>query len=793
MSEAVKVRLVRCPNCKKLLPEVTEYSVYECGNCGAVLRGVDSDTFSVNAEDERIGASAENLSERFDKSTNVSDRRTPPQVDPPTAITNGYESDVQSNVSSSSRRTYRERSETKRASLTNKEENGGVDANYVIQDKPKTAQGLVDGLHNLEYSGEQDREELLKKLDELRDQLTKGKEKGPADNRRGPPPPQDPYDAHYPDKQFRRPTGQHQYAEPPPPPPPYNMHPQEIGGGGNGFYPPQYAPNHMHGYADPSRAHMHRQDPYQISSSRSYMSSGHYMEDEVIEPYPRTFSHHQNHPRHHPSCSCYDCHNERRGYPIPNPILPTSYSSKYSNASNDRAAFPYHDYPGSFGSRDNNNHHHKFSNPASIRSHIAPQSHSRWPSDVGSEVGGFARRPPPRVRLATSAAKHCRPISGGAPFLSCYNCFMVLLLPKKVLAQSNKRKQTRCGACSTIIVFSVSDKNLVVLFDEEPQENPVEVDKKRVSLSKHEDVHYVNQVRARHSTSEADKDSRSFNSASANKPSNEVKRAPPSSGSSLQEQFINSDIFYAAAKSGGGEENKSGRSEQHEKVVLPNKPNININNNNINNNKNNNIKQMVREVSSATEIDLPSNEYKYDNTGTTFDSAEPSRGSRLAAEIFDGYKGSRRSEESFGEEVCNVTVNGHLIQDRLIKKAEKLAGTIQPGNYWYDFRAGFWGEIGGPCLGIIPPFIEEFNYPMPEKCAGGNTSVYINGRELNQKDLSLLGNRGLPKEPNKAYIVEISGRIIDEDTHEELDSLGKLAPTVERLKHGFGMRATKAA
>lgn len=39
MSETAEVRLVRCPKCKNLLPEVTGYSVYRCGGCGAVLRG----------------------------------------------------------------------------------------------------------------------------------------------------------------------------------------------------------------------------------------------------------------------------------------------------------------------------------------------------------------------------------------------------------------------------------------------------------------------------------------------------------------------------------------------------------------------------------------------------------------------------------------------------------------------------------------------------------------------------------------------------------------------------------
>lgn len=39
MSETAKVRLVRCPKCANLLPEVTDFSVYQCGGCGVVLRG----------------------------------------------------------------------------------------------------------------------------------------------------------------------------------------------------------------------------------------------------------------------------------------------------------------------------------------------------------------------------------------------------------------------------------------------------------------------------------------------------------------------------------------------------------------------------------------------------------------------------------------------------------------------------------------------------------------------------------------------------------------------------------
>jgi len=75
------------------------------------------------------------------------------------------------------------------------------------------------------------------------------------------------------------------------------------------------------------------------------------------------------------------------------------------------------------------------------------------------------------------------------------------------------------------------------------------------------------------------------------------------------------------------------------------------------------------------------------------------------------------------------------------------------------------------------PFIEEFNYPMPEKCADGNTNVFVNGRELHQRDLDLLSSRGLPTDTDRSYVIEISGRVLDEDSGQELECLGKLAPT----------------
>lgn len=134
-----------------------------------------------------------------------------------------------------------------------------------------------------------------------------------------------------------------------------------------------------------------------------------------------------------------------------------------------------------------------------------------------------------------------------------------------------------------------------------------------------------------------------------------------------------------------------------------------------------------------------------------------------------------------------VSINGHPISERALKKAEKKAGPVEPGSYWYDYRAGFWGIMGRECIGIIPPFIREFNYPIARNCAGGDTDVVVNGRELRQRDLDLLVGRGLPRISGKSYSVEISGNVTDEATGKKLRSLGKLAPTIEKLKRGFGM------
>jgi hypothetical protein len=134
-----------------------------------------------------------------------------------------------------------------------------------------------------------------------------------------------------------------------------------------------------------------------------------------------------------------------------------------------------------------------------------------------------------------------------------------------------------------------------------------------------------------------------------------------------------------------------------------------------------------------------------------------------------------------------VVVNGQPVPDDVVRRAEDYAGGIHPGSYWYDYRAGFWGVMGGPCLGMIPPFIEELNFPLARHCSHGKTGVLVNGRELHHKDLELLKKRGLPGTPGKAYNVDIDGRLTEETTGMELKGLGRLAPTLEQTGRGPGM------
>ncbi|KAL1220727.1 Protein ENHANCED DISEASE RESISTANCE 4 [Cardamine amara subsp. amara] len=433
-----------------------------------------------------------------------------------------------------------------------------------------------------------------------------------------------------------------------------------------------------------------------------------------------------------------------------------------------------------------------FSPHGSVQSH-----HARWPSEVDSEMGGAFARGYVQKSVSDTDSRRCHPLAGGAPFIACHNCFELLYLPKKKLLAQEREQKLQCGACSEVVSFAIVDKKLVFsssalvettnqvsvkvedrsattavvddcpLKDEEPRERRETKAVLAVSPSEHSDDDERSSI-----SSEPQK--QVVKSVRRRTKGAKVPPPPPPENSNLLELFEYSNVNRAALTYGMAQ---SGYIKQESYMK----------------------QDSLKPESEATETDVSYNGY-YDNTDVSEDSRIPKtskeerrpRNRKESSEYSFSEVTDKIISNDYNNDQLEVWVNGHLIPEDRVINAEKQAGPVQAGKYWYDYRAGFWGVMGNPCLGIIPPFIEEFSRPMPDNCGAGNTSVFVNGRELHERDLELLSSRGLPRGKNRSYIVDISGRVLDGDSGEELKSLGKLAPTVDKVKHGFGMRVPRS-
>ncbi|KAA0048908.1 DUF3133 domain-containing protein [Cucumis melo var. makuwa] len=908
MSASAKLRLVRCPKCENLLPELADYSVYQCGGCGTVLRAKvrnkEEDSLSYKSdEDGVVGSSSStksmNTPEKgtvdFSDASDVDFKSSPDSLP---GDLNGSEKDkvegaekceeyfngkmdkwgvqkdlnlntdksglsnsmgvkqVDLNVQMNSitlgsgrevdwqkgetcgmegveKKNSRDNMESVRFSTSNHDDRTNYRLDFVsgVQEllRNRSNASGADKVKHLE----QDRLELLRKLDELKDQLGQScnlvhnpsqmapvnsgvkptkpfyhSGAWPMDGSSGSNPSQQLLG---PEKCVAGPSFSNYCPEPFPLTNVVEMPTQS-------YYPSIHNPNNTSHFEDHFGSQMLRRNSCQFSCAHQQhphqYHSGHYV-GTGVDP----FNHYPpNPPFHQPSCSCFQCQNRYSQAPALGPG--SYYNRRFPDVPNNNPSLYSHENSAAYAACVNNIR--TTNPPLNFRDR---QAHSRWPTDFSSEIGGVVGSCPRRTVLV-SGGRNCYPVAGGAPFLTCNNCFEMLQLPKKLMMVKNQQS-VRCGACSTVINFTVINKRLVfsnhsqadpfalevddsdgqpvrgynskfngylnrtnfssddydnTVYDfESPDREPV-LQPVGAGLSKHQEMQSSHPSSS--STSE-DEDSPDVLTASRDATKNlhnliKNTRSPPLPGSPLQSYFDYSSNNQVANRFGKG--NRSSRSDQEN--VKPHKVTSRQNS--------------LKEASLATEMDVTMNDYC--NTVAFQESQDASKednqpkankgGESFFASII---KKSFRSNQADERSKSNVSVNGHLIPYRVVKKAEKLAGPILPGKYWYDARAGFWGVMGGPCLGIIPPFIEEFDYPMPENCAGGNSGVFVNGRELHQKDLDLLASRGLPTSKDRSYIIEISGRVLDEDTGEELEGLGKLAPTVEKVKHGFGMKVPRTA
>jgi hypothetical protein len=97
---------------------------------------------------------------------------------------------------------------------------------------------------------------------------------------------------------------------------------------------------------------------------------------------------------------------------------------------------------------------------------------------------------------------------------------------------------------------------------------------------------------------------------------------------------------------------------------------------------------------------------------------------------------------AFGQEDGGVYVNGRGVTTEQIRKLQQRLGIptqapIPAGRYWYDNVSGLWGMEGGPTMGQILPNL-ELGGPLRPSASGGNTGVFINGREIHPTELAYL-------------------------------------------------------
>uniref|UniRef100_A0A1D1XST2 Uncharacterized protein At5g05190 n=1 Tax=Anthurium amnicola TaxID=1678845 RepID=A0A1D1XST2_9ARAE len=902
---AAKVRVVRCPKCQKLLPELAGFSVYRCGGCDATLQAKQAipvtDASSEKSDEERViisenpeccpgnkritsnpssenglesdraemrrkqmvgtgdsngrtsstggrrGASGEPDDPRLDdqrKGIQHRDSRyTRSSKSPVEACNASVGVAVKTNVGEDAEnkplgdRTYKSQKAQRNPAYKDEERDGlgvlrrtprtlleggrfspysheGPSTSHPISsfgycDDGRVRNQNTDRPERVE-SLEQDRADLLRKLDELRDQLSRScdvKDKSGERDTMNRTASSDPSNCRglgtwSENSSSANRTHTRHF-------PSVNGHNVDM----QNFYTPPHLQSEFLGYGDPLEPQLLRRAPYHPShhypqrATESYMY-GQFDPDPVVS-YPHDIFYHQ------PACPCPQCCNMHWQAPVP------VAQSVFSNRRVPYLANSHGLYP--------------LGNPFMLGS--ASYNHR------GTSDSLLSREPQIHQRsvLAKRSGQSCKPISGGAPFIVCNNCSELLEVPHKLLSVRKNVYKLRCGSCSQVISFKIDGKRLNVSSPPSalnPSLEPVNNSEDAVTQvlqrpgpsinglvnsysEDYESSSYNIQSTdeklvlssplplVSHDTIEKDyglnlSDSENMLDLSTSPSSSEdngstesmvCQRDIPSStelqphaeassrvpGLPLREHFGYPSSDQTMKRSGEG---SSKRFDQEMIVSI-----------------NSNFKQnSIKDVSITTEMDLATDNYL--NPSLPQDSVDVSkeedhrRMSKGGDSFFTGlikksFKDFPRFNPSLESNKAKVSINGHHILDRLVKKAEKLAGPIYPGNYWYDYGAGFWGVMGQPCLGIVPPFIEEFNYPLPKNCSCGNTGVMVNGRELHQKDLDLLVGRGLPPDSGRSYRIDISGRLLDDISGEELDGLGKLAPTVEKVKHGFGMRVPR--
>jgi hypothetical protein len=99
----------------------------------------------------------------------------------------------------------------------------------------------------------------------------------------------------------------------------------------------------------------------------------------------------------------------------------------------------------------------------------------------------------------------------------------------------------------------------------------------------------------------------------------------------------------------------------------------------------------------------------------------------------------------------SVYINDLRIEDEQVDAMERAWNTrVKDGRYWYDPACGAWGVEGGPCAGFMSAG-NSIGGPLLSGASGGDTGVFINGRELHRLDVVALRRIG-PVFPGRYWV-----------------------------------------
>lgn len=85
------------------------------------------------------------------------------------------------------------------------------------------------------------------------------------------------------------------------------------------------------------------------------------------------------------------------------------------------------------------------------------------------------------------------------------------------------------------------------------------------------------------------------------------------------------------------------------------------------------------------------------------------------------------------EQSTGIFINERDLTAEQARQLVQTYGAPPPqGHFWYDSRSGLYGLWGREAAGFIRP---GHNFgPLPANASGGNTGVFINGREINMTE-----------------------------------------------------------